>query len=270
MLSPDGKRLVVRRGTGATESNPGTGSNLWVVDLEKGTGLRITSTFSQAPVWSPDGSRIVHNNGAGIAVRAANGSGDSETLLQRTAFPAAWSPDGRFILFMERGVKTRMDLWALPMFGERREYQLSNSPFDEQSPQLSPDGRWLAYSSDETGNREIYVQSFSGEGKLGADKRIVSTGGGKLPVWRRDGNELFFIAADGQMMATSVKTDGTEFQFEAPKPLFKTRMFASEGANFREYDVSPDGQRFLIGTLIGDTKAPPPIMILNWTALLKK
>ena len=271
MLSPDGKRVVVRRemnsGTGPTV---GTGSNLWVIDLEKGTGLRITSTFSQTPVWSPDGSRVAYNTGNGVAVKAANGSGDPETLLTRTAFTSTWSPDSRFIIFMERGVKSRMDLWALPMFGERKEYQLSNSQFDEQTPQLSPDGRWLAYTSDETGNHEIYVQSFSADGKLGADKKRVSTSGGRLPIWRRDGSELFFIAADAQMMASSVKTDGAEFQFDTPKPLFKTRTLALEGAIFREYDVSPDGQRFLIGTLIGESTAPPPTVILNWTALLKK
>ena len=269
MLSPDGKRLVVRRVMGSGGGG-GADSNIWVVDLDKGTGLRITSTFSQMPVWSPDGSRILYNSGNSIAVKAANGSGDAETLLPRTAFTAAWSPDGRFIIFMERGVKTRMDLWALPMFGDRKEYQLSNSPFDEQDPQLSPDGRWLAYSSDETGNYEIYVQSFSTDGKLGADKKRVSTAGGRLPVWRRDGSELFFVAADGQMMASSVKTGGTEFQFAAPKPLFKTRTLSLEGGIFREYDVSSDGQRFLIGTLIGDSKAAPPTVIMNWTALLKK
>jgi serine/threonine protein kinase len=272
MLSPDGKRLVVRRATDSdgSGSNPGVASNLWVVELEKGTGLRITSNFSQTPVWSPDGSRIAYNNGNNIAVKAANGSGEEEILLQRTAFPTAWSPDGRFIIFRERGLKTRLDMWALPMFGDRKEYQLSNSPFDEQTPQLSPDGRWLAYSSDETGNYEVYVQSFSADGKLGADKKIVSKGGGKLPVWRRDGSELFFIAADGQMMASSVKTGGTEFEFATPKPLFKTRILSLEGGIYHEYDVSPDGQRFLIGTLIGETKAAPPTVILNWTAALKK
>lgn len=271
MLSPDGKRLVVRREmiSAGTGSAPGAGSNLWVVDLEKGTGQRITSTFSQMPVWSPDGSRILHNNGNNIAVKAANGSGDAELLLPRTAFPAAWSPDGRFIIFMERGVKTRMDLWALSLFGDKKEYHLLNSPFDEQNPQLSPDGRWLAYSSDETGDYEIYVQSFSVDGKLGADKRRVSTAGGKLPVWRRDGGELFFVASDASMMASSVKTGGTEFQFAAPKPLFKTRMMALEHSTYHEYDVSPDGQKFIIGTLIGETKAAPTV-ILNWTADLKK
>lgn len=266
MLSPDGKRLVVRR----AKASLGPDSNLWVVDLEKGTGLRITSTYSLRPVWSPDGSRISYIDNEKLLVKAANGSGEAETLLQQTAAPVAWSPDSRFILFVRRAVKTRSDLWVLPLFGDRKEYVLSNSPFDEQAPQFSPDGRWLAYTSDETGDYEIYVQSFSTDGKLGKDKKRVSTAGGKLPVWRRDGSELFFIAADGNMMASSVKIGGTEFEFGAPKPLFKTRTLSLE-VNFQhEYDVSPDGQRFLIGTRIGDTHAQLPIMILNWTALLKK
>ena len=266
MLSPDGKRLAVRR----TLSPVGADSNIWVVDLDKGTPQRITSTFSQMPVWSPDGSRVLYNNGTNIVVKSANGSGEAETILARTVFPCAWSPDGRFIIFMERGVKTRTDLWSLPMFGDRKEYVLSSSPFNEQNPQLSPNGRWLAYSTDETSDSEIYVQSFSADGKLGADKKRVSSTGGRLPVWRRDGSELFFIAADGQMMASSVKTDGTEFQFDTPKPLFKTRTLSLEGGIYHEYEVSPDGQKFLIGTLIGDSKAAPPTVIMNWTALLKK
>ncbi|HEX7295626.1 MAG TPA: hypothetical protein VF251_07725, partial [Pyrinomonadaceae bacterium] len=211
-----------------------------------------------------------YNNGTNIVVKAANGSGEAETLLSQTVFPSAWSPDGRFILFMQRGVKTRTDLWALPTFGDRKEYLLSSSPFNEQNPQLSPNGRWLAYTSDETGDAEVYVQSFSADGKLGADKKRVSTTGGKLPVWRRDGSEIFFIAADGQMMAASVKTDRAAFEFDAPKALFKTRTISLEGGIYHEYDVSPDGQRFLIGTLIGDPKAAPPTVIMNWTALLKK
>ncbi len=273
MLSPDGKRLVVRRTLGSADGGGGGGanSNIWIVDLEKGgTGLRLTNTFSQMPVWSPDGTRILHNTGNSIVVRSATGSGDPETLVPRTAFPAAWSPDGRFIFYMERGVKTRMDIWALPLFGDKKEYQLLNSAFDEQNPQLSPDGRWLAYTSDETGSYEVYVKSFSADGKLGPDKKLISTSGGRLPIWRRNGGELFFIASDGTMMAAAVKSGGTEFQFDAPKPLFKTRTLSLEGAIFHEYDVSPDGQRFLIGTLVGDSKAPSPTLILNWPELLKK
>ncbi|HMQ02591.1 MAG TPA: hypothetical protein PKD26_01570 [Pyrinomonadaceae bacterium] len=272
MLSPDGKRLVVRRIQGQAEFTAGgANSNIWVVDLEKGgSGLRLTNTFSQMPVWSPDGTRILHNAGNSIVVRSATGSGDAETLVPRTAFPTAWSPDGRFIFFTERGVKTRMDIWALPLFGDKKEYLLLNSAFDEQNPQLSPDGRWLAYTSDETGTPEVYVKPFLADGKLGPDKKLISTKGGKLPIWRRDGGELFFIASDASMMAASVKSGGTEFQFDAPKPLFKTRTLSLEGAIFHEYDVSPDGQRFLIGTIIADSKGPSPTLILNWTALLNK
>jgi Tol biopolymer transport system component len=257
-ISPDGKRLVVKRD-----------QNLWVIDLEKGTPLRITSTFSQIPVWSPDGSRIVYSGGnGGMTVKAANGLGDEESLLPGPNFPSAWSPDGRFIVYLNRGVKTRRDIWVLPTHGDKKQYVLLNSAFDEQSPGLSPNGRWLAYSSDETGAYEIYVQSFSADGKLGADKKRISTTGGSYPVWRRDGSELFFVAADGQMMSSAVKIDGTEFEFGTPKALFKTRMMAL--INFHEVDVSPNGQRFLVGTLVGDTKAPPPTVIMNWMAKLKK
>src|SRR6266850_1021175 len=255
-ISPDGKRLAVKRN-----------QNLWVIELEKGTALRITSTFSQIPVWSPDGSRIAYSEGTnGLTVKPANGSGDAEGLLLGANFPAAWSPDGRSIIFLRRGVKTRMDIYALPLFGDRKEYLILNSPFNEQTPALSPDGRWLAYTSDETGNYEIYVQSFSADGKLGADKKRVSTNGGRLPVWRRDGSELFFVAPDGKMMSAAAKTPGTEFEFSAPKALFRTRILGWI-PSFHEFDVTPDAQRFLIGTPVGDTKAAPPTVILNWRAL---
>ncbi|MCY7375506.1 MAG: protein kinase [Pyrinomonadaceae bacterium] len=257
-ISPDGKRLVVKRE-----------QNLWVIDLEKGSPQRVTSTFSQMPVWSPDGTRLVYSGAGGLAVKNANESGEGETILPGANFPRSWSPDGRFIIYVRRGVKTRLDLYALPLFGERREQLLLDSPFDELQAEISPDGRWLAYTTDETGDYEIYVQSFSSDGKLGADKKRISPGGGKLPVWRRDGTELFFVAPDGTLMSSAVKTAGGEFQYAAPKPLFKIRMLAWFG-NVHEYDVSPDGNRFLIGTLIGDTKFPPPTVILNWTADLKK
>jgi len=255
-LSPDGKRLMIKRD-----------QNLWMIDLERGTGLRMTSTVTQMPVWSPDGNRIVFGGGGGLRIKATNGSSEEEVLLQRPGFPASWSPDGRFIIFTWGGVQTRMDIWTVPTFGERKEYPLLTSPFDERTPQVSPNARWLAYSSDETGDYEIYVQSFSAEGKLGSDKKRISTTGGRFPVWRHDGSELFFVAGDGSMMATTVRTGGNEFEFNAAKALFKTRML---WWNFHEFDVSPDGKRFLIGTRIGEASGPLPTVILNWTALLKK
>jgi Tol biopolymer transport system component len=204
----------------------------------------------------------------GITVKHSNGLGEAEVLHPGTNFPADWSADGRFILFIRRGVKTRRDMYALTLTDERKEMLLLNSTADEMSPQLSPDGKWLAYASDETGTYEIYIQSFA-DGKLGSDRRRISTTGGSWPVWRRDGSELFFVAQNGQMMSAAIKTSGTEFEFGSPTALFKTRMLAW-GLNFHEFDVSQDGQRFLIGTLIGDSTSPPPTVLVNWTALVKK
>ncbi|MEO7674508.1 MAG: hypothetical protein ABIU09_10590 [Pyrinomonadaceae bacterium] len=259
-ISPDGKRLLVKRNTPQT---------LWVIDLEKGTDLRITSDFGQIPTWSPDGNKIAYAGGGGLSVKASNGLGDAELLLPGTNFPYSWSPDGRFITFVRRGIKTRLDMYALSLDGERKETLLLNSAFDESGPQLSPDGKWLAYHTDDTGSFEIYVQSFSTDGKLGADRKRISGAGGRMPVWRRDGGELYFIASDGQLMATPVKTAGSEFEFSSPKALFNTRMLGVIGST-HEFDVSPDGKRFLIGTLVGEPIAPPPTVILNWTAGLKK
>jgi Tol biopolymer transport system component len=262
-ISPDGKKLLVKRDPG-----DGTQANLWVIDLEKGTTLRITSTFSQIPIWSPDSSRIAFSGNGGITAKLANGLGEAEVLHPGTNFPADWSPDGRFILFIRRGVKTRRDMYALTMTGERKEMLLLNSAADELAPQLSPDGKWLAYASDETGTYEIYIQSFA-DGKLGSDRKRISTTGGTLPVWRRDGSELFFVALNGEMMSVAIKRSDSEFEFGSPTALFKTRMLGW-GVNFHEFDVSQDGQRFLIGTLIGDSTSPAPTVLVNWTALVKK
>lgn len=261
-ISPDGKRLVVKKEF-----------NLWIIDLEKGTPQRLTTTFAQNPIWSPDGSRVTYSGSSGTAgglsIKNANGTGEAESLLAGANFPRSWTPDGRFIIFLRRGVKTRLDIYAIPMFGERKEYLLLDSPFNELSAQISPDGRWLAYMNDETGDYEVYVQSFTADGKLGGDKKRVSTNGGRIPVWRRDGGELFFSTGDGTLMTAAVTKGGGEFQFATPKPLFKTRMLRWFG-NVHEFDVSPDGQRFLVGTLMETPRTPSPTVILNWTAGLKK
>jgi Tol biopolymer transport system component len=263
-LSPDGKRVAIRRD-----------GNIWVIDLSRGNGIRLTAITGQLPIWSPDGSHVAYTStteegrraGPGIIQKAANGVGNAETLLKGTNFPADWSSDGRFILFYRRGEKTRMDLWALPLFGDKQEYPLLNSAFEERNARLSPDGRWLAYSSDESGSYEIYVQSFTADGKVGGDKKLISTHGGTQPIWR--GPELFYVTEDGQMMSVAVKTSGAEFEYSTPKTLFKTRMLA-RSLQYHEYDVTADGQRFLVGTLIGEPKSLPPTVILNWLAEMKK
>ena len=260
-ISPDGKRVAVKR-------NPP--NTIWVIDLEKGTSVPITSNFGQMPVWSPDGSRLAFSGVGGLVTKAANGLGDVEIVVPVGAtFPHFWSQDGRWIIFSRRGVKSRLDMYAVSMDGERKESLLLSSSFDEQCPALSPDGKWLAYGADDTGSYEIYVQSFSSDGRLGSDRKRISTTGGRMPVWRRDGTELFFIASDGQMMSAASKLGGSDPEFSTPKALFKTRTLSNVGS-VHEFDISPDGQRFLIGTIVGEPTAPPPTAILNWTAALKK
>ena len=261
-LSPDGKRLAMKRD-----------GNIWLIDLARNTGIRLTSVFSQLPIWSPDGKYVAFTSsvpgiGSGIVQKDSKGVGDAEMLWKGINFPHAWSPDGRFILFLRRGEKTRLDAWVLPLFGDRKEYPVLNSEFDERDTQFSPDGRWLAYASDESGGYEIYVRPFTADGKVGADKKRISTSGGIQPTWRGDGQELFYVAGDQQMMSVAVKTKGAEFEYSAPKALFKTRMLRFQINH--EYEVAADGKHFLIGTLVGDSKSPPPTVILNWTAELKK
>ena len=135
---------------------------------------------------------------------------------------------------------------------------------------LSPDGKWLAYASDDTGVSKSMFSHFPWTALWASEwVRRISTAGGKFAVWRRDGTELFFISADGQMMSSTVKTSGADFEFRFQSRFFKTHTLFWN-SNFHELDVSPDGQRFLIGTLVGEPTAPPPTVILNWTSELKK
>ncbi|HET8677087.1 MAG TPA: hypothetical protein VFO63_14925, partial [Blastocatellia bacterium] len=258
-ISPDGKRLAFKS------------DGIWTSDLNGENAIKLGGL--QFPAWSPDGSRVVFNAGLqgkpGIYERAANGVGEPALLLEGTVFPKAITPDGRFLLYMHRGVKTRADVWALPRPGDGKQFPILTTVADEQGPELSPDGKWLAYISDESGSYEIYVQSFTAEGKLGAERKRISTNGGIVPNWSRDGKELFYVDGDGRMMAVAVNTSGGTFQTGAPTALFQTRMFA-DASVFHEFAVSHDGQRFLVGTLIGDTKSPRPTVILNWPAALKR
>ena len=259
-LSSDGKRIAMT-----------PDRRLWVIDVARGVPVRLTSFFAQMPVWSPDGSHVAvagipDGSLAGIYLKDANGVGEAGLLLKGTGYTSSWSKDGRFMFFVRHGEKTQSDIWVLPLFGDRKEYPLLNSTFDEVTPEISPDGRWLAYRSDESGSAEIYVRSFTADGKVGPDKRRISTNGGTQPEWRPDGQELFYLGNDLQMMSVGVKTRGTEFEYSAPRALFKARMLMGRAA--QEYAVTSDGQKFLIGTLIGEPTARPPTVILNWAAEL--
>ena len=274
-LSPDEKSVAFGRASSG-------GNDLWIRDLSRGTETRFTSDPSahSAPSWSPRGDRIVFmSNRTGVYNlyrKATGGSGQDEPLLPNRVAntPNQWSRDGRFIVYHENDPKTKRDLWVLPNEGsvaERKPIPFLRTDANEVLGQLSPDSHWMAFTSDRSGKREVYVRPFPpGEGEW-----TISLAGGEMPRWRGDGKELFFEAADGNMMAVAVKAvSGPKPSFEAgtPVPLFAVHMaHIGAGTNF-EYDVTADGKRFLINTTGGPgaASAPPLTVVTNWTAGLKK
>ncbi|HYT31056.1 MAG TPA: hypothetical protein VEO37_00560, partial [Thermoanaerobaculia bacterium] len=264
-LSPDGKRVAVER----RDSQTGT-DDIWLVDLARSALLRFTfGPFNQThPVWSPDGSRIVfasdRDGASNLHQKASSGAGSEELLLASDSAKSStdWSLDGRFIAYENQDPKTGSDLWVLPLFADRKPIPFLQTEFNEGQGQFSPDGRWLAYFSDESGRREIYVQAFPASG----GKWQISTTGGMFPRWRRDGKELFYIAADRKLMAVEVQTDPT-LQADRPRALFETHVF---GAPVIPYTVSADGQRFLFNTPTEEAFSSPITVVVNWTAELKK
>jgi Tol biopolymer transport system component len=173
----------------------------------------------------------------------------------------SWSPDGHFLLYGEDNTKSSRDLWALPMQGDRKPVSVVNSPFYEGNGQFSPDGRWVAYHSNESGRFETYVVPFP----TGGGKWQISTAGGISPRWRRDGKELFFIAPDGHMMGATVTASGTSFEAAPPVTLFQTRIVGggANSGNKHQYAVSADG-RFLINVPARESIASPITLISNW------
>jgi Tol biopolymer transport system component/predicted Ser/Thr protein kinase len=271
VLSPRHTQVAVAR------RDPASGKdNIWLVDTSTGSASRFTfdSTGSSTqPIWSPDGARIAFaSDRAGhfeLYQKVASGAGSEELLLRSTRpnRPTDWSSDGRFILYRSDTPKAGPELWVLPLFGDRQPQLFVQAT----NGQFSPDGRWVAYSSDESGSFEIYVQRFPTSG----GKWQVSVGGGANPRWRHDGKELFYLA-NGVLMAVPL-TGGDTFQAGAAKPLFRLPIFVPSepmaatftGSLFYNYSVSEDGQRFLVNTVEEATSGPITV-VLNWTAALKK
>jgi Tol biopolymer transport system component len=227
------------------------------------------------PLWSPDGLRILYsNNRSGswdLYIKDSGGAGKEEILLKlggRILRATSSSKDGRFVMYTVGGPaeKNLFDLWIAPQFGGRKPYPYLQTRFNEVDGVFSPDGRWVAYSSDESGRYEVYVQAFP----LSKVKFQVSTGGGSEPSWRKDSAELFFLAPDRNIMAVPVKS-GATFEAGAPKPLFRTSSPAAGPSELRvSYAVSNDGQGFLAASRVGDENAPRITVVLNWQTGLKK
>lgn len=231
-------------------------------------------SMRQTSIRSPDGRHIVWStNRAGawdLYRKAASGAGPEELLLKTSKIKSAndWSLDGRFLIYAEVDATTKTDLWVLPLFGDRKPFPFLQTESNESGAQLSPNGRWMAYASDETGANEVYVRSFPSAG----GKWQVSTKGGTLPHWRRDGKELFYGSADGKLMAVEVKADppsgrqGARFERGAPQALFE---FRSETLT-STFAVTADGQRFLLNTMVDESGGAPLTVVVNWMAGLKR
>ncbi len=266
-LSPDGKRAAV------TIFDQSQSTDIWLLDLTR--GLRTRFTFDpgndRGPVWAPDGSRLIFSsNRTGIYdiyQRNASGTGADELLYadRSNKEPLSWSPDGRHVLYT--GFSKGDDILVLPLTGDRKPIPFAETPFSEVSGQFSPDGRWIAYASNESGRYDIYVAPFPPTG----GKWMVSRSGGLVPRWRRDGAEIFYF--DGaRLIAVTVDGRTSAFEVGTARPLFEPVSPVRVGETRAFYDVSPDGQRFLINMSMSteQTSGPPVAVVLNWTAGMRK
>jgi Tol biopolymer transport system component len=245
------------------------------MDLVRGSPSRFTLDpgIDFSPVWSPDSSQIAFaSNRAGtFDLYQKRSTGGREELLfkinSRGVCPNAWLSDGRLLVYTVAGSKTGFDLWVLALSGERKASPFMETIFNETEGQISADGKWIAYTSDETGVPEVYVQPFPATGA----KWQVSVAGGSDPHWRLDGRELFYVAGDGTLMAIPVTGTASTFEAGAAQALFQTRRPVARGPLiFTAYAPSADGQRFLVNRLAADVPPLPITVVLNWAAGLKR
>lgn len=263
-FGPDGRRVAV----GIAEQ----GTQNWMYDLSRDTLTRLTfeGKSNLNPDWTPDGKRVAFNSDEGgppnIYWQLSDGSGGLErfTTSQFTQAPSSWSPDGQLLAFIEVAPTTGIDIWVLRLRARTAQPFLRTS-FNETSPQFSPDGRWLEYISDESGRFEVYVQPFPGPG----GKWQISTEGGAEPLWNPNGRELFYRNGD-KMMAVDISAQ-PNFSIGKPKVLFEGK-YELTPATLTNYDVSPDGQRFLMLKPSEQTQVAPTQInvVLNWYEELKR
>ena len=243
--------------------------DIWIMNLAGGTPSRLTfdPSTEDLPVWSPNGESIVFNQqGRSINMKQASGATQAETILKQNTgylFPSSWSMDGRYIAYTTQAVSGG-DIGLLPMSADKKPVTLLHGPFDHSDPMISPNSKWMAYASNESGRFEINVVSFpKPEGKW-----QISVNGGTRPRWRRDGKELFFLSPAGQLMAVEVNGGGATFQKGVPKVLFNVPGPRMQGW-FYNYDVAQNGQRFLFNKILESSEPPAITVISNWQALLK-
>ncbi len=267
-LSPDGKRVTYSRTANGN-------MDVWLIDAARNVPTRFTfdAANDRGPVWAPDGNRVAFNSnrkgGDNLYSKLSNVAGADELLLEsdQTKSPNDWSSDGRFLLFSSRDPQTAVDLWVLPLSGDKKPFPFLKTPFDEVHGQFSPDGKWIAYESNESGRSEIYVQPFPGPG----GKFQVSASGGTQARWNKNGKEIFYLSLDRKMMAAPVKLslDGQLLETGTPLALFPVRI-AGAGDTVacvfckQNYAASSDGQRFLVNLAADESAASHITIILNW------
>ncbi len=265
-FSSDAQRIAVDLFDPQSRQN-----DIWVYELARDARTRLTFNPSgdRFPVWSPDGSRLVFQSSRKAVLDlyqiAASGAGSEEIFFEskENKQPFDWSLDGRFITYVTYGdPKTRSDVWVLPLFGDRKPIPFLRAECDELYPYFSPDGRWIAYVSDETEQKEVYVRPFPGP----SGKWQISTAGGTRPRWRRDGKEIFYLSNDNTIMATRIHIRGSKMEIDDARPLFQTRP-TTVALN---YDVSDDGIHFIVNSVTEKKTSSSITLVVNWMAELKK
>ena len=257
-LSPDERRVAYHRHDGRANGD------VWIVDIVRGNSERVTlNAENLSPVWSPDGAQLAYasNRASGVNnlwIKPSNGTAGDTLLLASTVnkTPRSWSPDGMFIAYVSTG--GRGDIWILPLSGSRTPVPFAQTDFDERDPMFSPNGRWLAYQSDESGHNEVYVRPFPG----GEGRWMISTGGGATPKWRGDGRELFY-QLNREIWAVAISPVATGLEVGTPQRVLDI------GAGSSGWDVARDGQRILVGRGVED-RAPGALTVtINWAEALR-
>jgi Tol biopolymer transport system component len=245
-ISPDGKRIAFERADPQTQNR-----DIWLLEVASGKTTRFTSDpgWDAFPTWSPNGSRIIFTSNRGgvydLYQKALNDTGNgtgTEELLYKSSEgkgPTSWSPDGRFLIYYSLGQPTHVKLLAVSGPADRAPVPVVDPQFNSITARFSPDGRWIVYSSNESGANEVSLRPFDPATGTPGKPIVLTSGGGRTPLWRGDGKEIFYIGPDGMVTALEVNTS-SGFKAGTPKPLFK----APEGVTF--WDASPDGARFLM------------------------
>ena len=264
-LSPNGNWAT-------TDIASATGFDIWIYDVERKTNTRLTfeGSNNRHPIWTPDGNRVTFDSDRSgdrdLYWKPADGSDEAELLLTKEGAQVAtsWSPDGQILAFEEQKPTGDWDISLLPLEGDRTPVPFLDTPFTERGPMFSPDGKWIAYVSNESGRNEVYVQPYPGPG----GKRQISTDGGVEPVWSANGRELFYREGT-QMVAVAVGTQPT-FTAGTPQVLFAGAEYPLDTSGHPGYDVSADGQHFLMKSVPQDAGSTPLYVVLNWFEELKE